>query len=281
MTAVGANRRSRPWIVALACCLAVGLLVPAPTLAGDGTTVFSLDPTELDAEPGEEIEISIVVSAHGDLHGNGIDAAGATVAYDSAVFEAIDVEDGTMLEDGDDVELDASTAVDEEAGTVTIEQERTPSGDGATGNEPIATITFAVAEDAEPTSETIELADASAMLVGDYPQATFERDATVHVDGGDDEEAAEDSDADDTDAEGVTLADDEDGDGDEPSEAENDSGAADDTDGTDDADDASNGSDTDDAGDADDADADSVPGFAVPAAVAALALALWLARRRL
>jgi PGF-CTERM protein len=276
MTATDARcRASAVCLAALACCLAVGLLVPAPVFAGDGTTVFTLDPTELDADPGEEIEIAVVVSAHGDLHGNGIDAAAATLAYDADVFEVTDVEHEAMLEDGDDVEISGSESVDERDGTVTIEQERTPSGDGATGNEPITTVTFAVAEDAEPTTETIELADSSAMLVGDYPQATFERDATVHVDGGDDSGEAN---ADDADTEGVTLADDAEdgtsgtdaGETDDDSE-ENDAGASDDMDDTETG--------ADDTGD-DPNDTDSIPGFTLPATVAGLVLALWLVGRR-
>lgn len=272
MTAV---RTRRALAVTLAAALAVGLLVPAPALAGDSATSFYFESEEIDAEPGETVSLELIASDHGDLHGNGIDALEATLAYESDVFEVVDVEHGPMLAAGDpDAEVEGSSSVDGDAGTVTIEQERTPSGDGATGSDVAATITLAVAEDAQATTETIEIDDASTMLVTGYPQASFEYDGTIHVDGGGGEVADEE---DDNGTDGVTLADEDD-----TGEAENASDAAEDgAEGANGAEDASDagGAENDDGDETGD-DADSVPGFAAPAAVLALAVALWAVRRR-
>ncbi|MDG5820651.1 cohesin domain-containing protein [Natronococcus sp. A-GB7] len=266
---MNADRTRQVIALALAALLAVGVLVPATALAGDNATSFYFDDDEIAAEPGETVELELIASDHGDLHGNGIDELETTLAYESDVFEVVDVEHGPMLAAGDsDAEVEGSSAVDQEAGTVTIEQERTPSGDGATATDVAATIGLAVAEDAEATSETIEVADASTTLVTDYPQASFEYDATIHVDGGDGD-AADDG-ADDAEADGVTLA--EDANGDDDAGADEDSGA-----------DSSDADGADENGTGDDAaDADSAPGFAVPVAVVGLtlALALLVARRR-
>ena len=274
---MNADRTRRALAVALAALLAVGVLLPATALAGDNATSFYFEDDEIAADPGETIELELIASDHGDLHGNGIDELEATLAYENDVFEVVDVEHGPMLAAGDsDAEVEGSSSVDEEAGTVTIEQERTPSGDGATASDVAATLTLAVAEDAEATSETIEIADASTTLVTDYPQASFEYDATIHVDGGDGDVA--DDEADDAETDGVTLADDAE-DSDDDADVDDDSTVdSSDTDGAD-----QNGT-TDDATDdaESSADADSVPGFAVPAAVAGLTLtiALLVARRR-
>ncbi|AGB37474.1 cohesin domain-containing protein [Natronococcus occultus] len=261
---MNADRTRRVLAIALAALLAVGVLVPATTLAGDNATSFYFDDEEIAADPGETVELALIASDHGDLHGNGIDELEATIAYERDVLEVVDVEHGPMLAAGDaDAEVEGSSTVDEDAGTVTVEQERTPSGDGATGSDVAATITVAVAEDADATSEPIEIADASTTLVTDYPQATFEYDATIHVDGGD--EDVEDEDDDGTD--GVTLADEDDA-----GEAEDANGADADENGT-----------TDGAGSGDDtesSDDDSVPGFGAPVAVLGLAVALWAVRRR-
>lgn len=272
-----ADRTRRALAIALAAALAVGLLVPAPALASDSATSFYFESEEIDAEPGETVALELIASDHGDLHGNGIDELEVTLAYESDVFEAVDVEHGPMLAAGDsDAGVEGSSSVDEDAGTVTIEQERTPSGDGATGSDVAATITLAVAEDAAATTETIEIADASTMLVTGYPQASFEYDGTIHVDGGDEDGA--DDEADEAETDGVTLADD-------AEDSNDDDGAGADEDGADDSSDA-DGTDEDgtDDGAADDAEssgeADSAPGFAVPIAVVGLALALLVVRRR-
>lgn len=274
---MNADRTRRSLAVALAALLAVGVLVPATALAGDNATSFYFEDDEIAADPGETVELELIASDHGDLHGNGIDELETTLAYESDVFEVVDVEHGPMLAAGDaDAEVEASSSVDEEAGTISIEQERTPSGDGATTSDVAATITLAVAEDAEATSETIEIADASTTLVTDYPQASFEYDATIHVDGGDRDMA--DDEVDDAETDGVTLA--EDANDDDDAGADKDS--PDDSSETDGADE--NGTADDAADDASPSgDADSVPGFAVPAAVAGLTLtiALLVARRRI
>ncbi|MDG5759413.1 cohesin domain-containing protein [Natronococcus sp. A-GB1] len=272
------DRTRRAFAIVLAALLAVGVLLPATALAGDNATSFYFDDDEIAAEPGETVELELIASDHGDLHGNGIDELEATLAYESDLFEVVDVEHGSMLAAGDsDAEVEGSSSVDEGTGTVTIEQERTPSGDGATASDVAATITLAVAEDAEATSETIEIADASTTLVTDYPQASFEYDATIHVAGGDGDVA--DDEADDAETDGVTLADDvEESNGDDTDADDDSTVDSGDTAGADE-----NGTADDAADDAESSgDADSVPGFAVPAAVAGLTLtiALLVARRR-
>ncbi|MXV64339.1 cohesin domain-containing protein [Natronorubrum sp. JWXQ-INN-674] len=200
----------------VACGLVVGLLVPATVGAGDNATVFSLEPSEIEADAGETVTIDLVASSHGDLAGNGIDELSFTIEYDADAFAVTDVEHGPMLTAGDDdTEVDGSVAIDEDGGAVTVDQERTPSGDGAKSTDTAATLTLTVAEDLSPTTETLEITDAEARLINGNPQASFERDTTVHVEGGapDDEESADD------DPDGITLADDEDGDDEAVTEA--------------------------------------------------------------
>ena len=275
--------------IVLACCLALGLVaVPLPASAGDAVTIVYFEPDEVDADAGETFEIDLVVSDHGDYNGNGIDNLSATVAYDPAVFDVTDVEHGPMLADGNpDADVEGTVDIDDENGTVTVEQERTPSGEGATATETAATLTLAVAEDAEPTTETLEIADAETTLITDYPQRTVERDAEIRVEGGDPDgssgDDASDGDGDETEddgPDGVTLADD----GNE-SETSDDgaAGGADDEgeneDATDGAGDpASEGVETADS--EANSDGDSIPGFAAPAAIAALVAWLGLRARR-
>ena len=287
------TRTVRPSLAALsivlAGCLALGLVaVPIPASAGDAVTIVYFEPDEVDADAGETLEIELVVSDHGDYNGNGIDNLSVTVAYDPAVFDATDVEHGPMLADGNpDADVEGTVDTDDENGTVTIEQERTPSGEGATATETAATLTLAVADDAEPTTETLEITDAETMLVTGYPQSTVERDAEIRVEGGapDDSDDAEagDDDGDGDGPDGVTLADDEDetetsdsSGGDDANESDEDTGDT----GDDLADDGDAGESESASESESDSEDDSVPGFAASAAVVALVAWLGLRVRR-
>ncbi|MWV38228.1 cohesin domain-containing protein [Natrialba sp. INN-245] len=262
----GRSSRARAGVtIGVVCLLGIGLLVPAPVFAGDNTTLFFFEETEIDADPGETIELELVVSDHGDYNANGIDELGFELSYDPDVFTVTELEHGSMLTAGDsDVEVVGTSEIDGDTGTIIVEQERDPSGDGARATETAVTITLEVAEDAEPTTETIEISDAFATLVTDYPQAVIERDATVSVDGGagpaDDESAGTDG------PDGVTFADEE------TSDAPSDSSADDAGTGT--VADPGEGSSDESADDA--ATEDSIPGFVGAAAVLSIAVALML-----
>ena len=190
MTGSTSARRSIVLVALCVCTLAVGAAVPMTVGAGDNATIFYFEPSETEADAGETVTLELIASTHGDYVGDGIDRLSATVAYDPDVFSVADVEHGPMLAAGDsDAEVDGAVEIDDEAGTVAIDQERTPSGDGARATETAATITLEVDEDAPSTNETLEITDASALLISDYPQAVVDREATITVtetSGGDD-----------------------------------------------------------------------------------------------
>ncbi|SDK17886.1 PGF-CTERM sorting domain-containing protein [Natronorubrum texcoconense] len=217
MTEPPTPRRTAALAVIVACALVGVLLAPVVVTAGDNATTFQFDPHELEAEPGETVTLDLVASTHGGYGGEGIDQLSMDLAYDSDALTVTDVEHGPMLAaenggadangsangdvtNGDDATdgggsatVDGSVDIDDEHGTVTIEQQREPSSDGAIGTDTAATITLEVAEDA-PSTTTLEITDAEATLVTGYPQASLERDATITIgDGGE-----SDADGDDT-----------------------------------------------------------------------------------
>ncbi|RQG90354.1 cohesin domain-containing protein [Natrarchaeobius halalkaliphilus] len=264
-------------LVVVLCGLAFGAVVPAPVIAGDSVTIIYVEESEIDADPGETIALEVMVSDHGDYDANGLGELSFDLTYDTDVFTATEVEHRSMLAAGDsDAEVIGSATIDDETGAVTIEQEREPPGDGAVATEPAATVTLEVAEDAPPTTETIGLTDGSAILVTDYPQSVFERDATVHVDGGDEESDGSGGEHDDADEpEGVTLADDaavEDGDGTDGAE-EADGSSANNGDASDETDDSDGETAAPSSGDDSTSD-DPIPGFAIPAAIVGITAAI-------
>ncbi|ELY62266.1 cohesin domain-containing protein [Natronolimnohabitans innermongolicus] len=171
--------------VALAGVLVVGLAGSAAAM--DSTMTLRFDPSDLEAENGDEVTIDLVASTHGNLVGNGIVALESTIEYDSDVLTVTDVEHGPMLAAGDDdAEVDGTEEIDDEAGAVTIEQERVPEGDGAKATETAATLTFEVADDAPSTNETLEITDSSAMYPSGYSLNAIEREGSIEIDGTDD-----------------------------------------------------------------------------------------------
>ncbi|NUC72121.1 hypothetical protein HTZ84_07330 [Haloterrigena sp. SYSU A558-1] len=183
---------------ALAAVVACGLLlaplafVPAPAGAIDSATLlyfdsegFNDDTTEIDVAAGETVTLDLVASTHGNPAGNGISGLSYAIEYDPDVLTVTDVRQGPMLAGGEggNATVDGDVEIDDEAGVITVEQERTPPGNGATGTGPTATITLEVSEDAPTTDEPLAIADDSAMFPSGYPVDPVERNATLVVDG--------------------------------------------------------------------------------------------------
>ncbi|MFC4987438.1 cohesin domain-containing protein [Saliphagus infecundisoli] len=185
-------------VVAAALVLASG-----GALAGDNVALFAFEPTEIEADPGEEVTVEIVMTSHGGYGGEGVGTVAFALDYDPDVLSVTDLEAGPWLE-GDGVEVAVDREVDEERGEVRLNQSREPAGEGVTGTAPIATATLEVREDAEATNATLTVTGSSVELVDGNPQSTMVRDAVVVVDGG---EPTDGGDGEDADPEGVTLAD--------------------------------------------------------------------------
>ena len=208
----------------LAWCLLVGVAALAgplagPTTAGDNAAIFNLEPEEIEADPGETVELDVVVSSHGSLHGYGLSEVAFEVRYDPEVVSNATVEHETWLADGggsaEEAEINGSAEVDETAGLVSVTQERESADDGITGHGSVATISLSIDEDADPTNLKVAFESGSAILSTGDPQTVWDNEATVFVDGGVDEVGDEQGGID-----GVTLADDADLSGDDEGGAE-------------------------------------------------------------
>ncbi len=203
-------------VAAILAGLVVCTLFVAPVSAGDSITIFYFEPTEVEAEPGEEVTLELLVSDHGDYAGAGLGDLGFVVNYDPELVTVTDVESHEWL-GNDSAEPDVESTVDsnESAGTVSLEETREPAGEGTVGNEPAVSITLEVPANAAPSTATLSITDAEAIGVSGYPQGTVERSADILIDGGEEEsefgsESNETGTADTNgdEPEGVTLAED-------------------------------------------------------------------------
>ena len=198
--------------IVLACCLLLGAgalaspLFASSASAGDQPAVFTIEPEEVETDPGETVELDVVVYNHGPLHGQGLSEISFDVRYDPGTISDVTVEHDEWLLDGDeDAELDTSSEVDGNAGLISVEHEREPAGTGVLGDGAVATLSLTVAEDADSTTLELAFEDTSAIIPSGTPHYVWDHEATVHV--GD---AVGDTGSESDDVDGVTLGDDAD-----------------------------------------------------------------------
>ncbi|MCU4741687.1 cohesin domain-containing protein [Natronoglomus mannanivorans] len=259
-------------VTSVIVCLAVGLLLtgaiaPAAS-AGDTVALFSFDPDEIEADPGDTVTVDVVLSAHEGYGGAGVNEISFGVEYDPDVLTVSDIERAHWLEgetaeakaESDETTIDVTTDIDDESGLASITQVRESESDGdddagSAGTGPVATVTFEVSEDAQPTTAELTIVNSEVELTSDYQQGTMVRDGEILVDGGGDSETEAETD---DDPDGITLADDGSGTNDGNSSSETDEG-------------------NDDSDDDEDED-EAIPGFGPLVAIGALVTAVVVRR---
>ncbi len=170
-------------LLVVLCLLAIGLTA-MPTAAGDGVSVITITPEEPTAEPGETLELELRLDSHG-APGAGVEEVVLDIEYDSEYVTVIDVESaGWFEQDGEDLDIETTYDIDDEAGVVRFTETRTPGGDGTTGAAPLATLTIAVDDDA-PTNKTADFnaagGDSAIWLSNGFAQRAASRIGTLTV----------------------------------------------------------------------------------------------------
>ncbi|MFC7215481.1 cohesin domain-containing protein [Saliphagus sp. GCM10025334] len=151
--------------------------------AGDAVATISPTPYEVEAQPGEEIEIDVVMRSQG-AHGEGVASYELIGQYHPNYLEVTDVEAGDWLEQGEETEIREERVIANEAGTAILEQRRDPAAGGATGQARVATITLEVAEDAPAAQTTLSFGNSEVYLEREFPLAVHDREVTISIDGG-------------------------------------------------------------------------------------------------
>lgn len=227
-------------LVLLAGMATVGAVGTAA--GGDSPTILEVDPKTAEAPPGETIHVGVVLTSDGGYGDDGVERIEFELEYDPDVVTVEEVHHGPWMEQGNETEIVTDHAIDDEAGTVRVEQARDPAEGGATGHDRLATLTVTTAEDADGETSPLNFTETDTELTSQWSVDPYTNDGSVVVD---------------SDADVVEASPPETDDGAEDAEAAGDG----DDDGTDD-------------------EADTVPGFGVAGALAAAALALVVAVRR-
>lgn len=249
-------------VVVVATLLVVGLAAAGPlagtVAAGDAPEVIEFEDDEIAAEPGEEIEVDVLLRADGRTTTDAVERIEFRLDYQPDHLEVVELRPGPFLEQGEETTVESEAFHDDELGIAELHMWRDPVAGGVEGEARLATVVLAVAEDAPPSTIVVDTENTAIELTEEWNAFVFSGDLEVHVDGG-----------------GEVLEPDLDVDSDEEErEALEDDGDSDPAD-TDDADDDG---DADDAGTGDDGNADTLAPVLVT--VTALAVVLLLARHR-
>ncbi|RZH66409.1 cohesin domain-containing protein [Natrinema altunense] len=157
--------------------------VAGTVAAIDQVAIVSPDRTQIEAAPGETVEIDVTLRSQGGHGGGGIDAVTLVTQYHPDYLEIEGVDRGSWLE-GPDATIRTAETLADERGTALLEQRREPAGDGATGAGTVATLTVRVAEDAPAGTTTLSFDESAVETTGDWPIAVVDDAATIAIDGG-------------------------------------------------------------------------------------------------
>ncbi|MFP8952119.1 cohesin domain-containing protein [Natrialbaceae archaeon A-arb3/5] len=187
------DRTGRSIGIGLAVVVLCGLLVGGATgvaVAGDQVAIISVDPGTVEASPGETVEFDVALRSDGGHGDEGIEAVTIVAQYHPDHVSVDAVEHGPWLEAGEETEIRTASGTAHEDGTAIQEQWREPVAGGATGTGTVATVTATVDEDA-PTGETAIAFDESEVdLESDWPMPVVADEATVQINGSEDELAS-------------------------------------------------------------------------------------------
>lgn len=197
-------------VVALCISIVGGMAMVSPAAGADNPALLNFEPREIDAEPGESVEVDIQLQAAPSYDDDGVVWFEYTVGYDEDILTATDVTIGPWMDQEEPTDVTTETDIDEAAGNVMVYQERDPPAGGVsdTGETSTATITFEAADDAPAADAILVFTDAEAHML-EYPLPVLTtRDATVAIDGGGEERSPIDDRRQDGNP-SVTLADDQ------------------------------------------------------------------------
>lgn len=223
-------------VVVVATLLAAGLVAAGPlagtAAAGDAPEVIEFEDDEIEAEPGEEIEVDVLLRADGRTTTDAVERIEFRLDYQPDHLEVVELQPGPFLELGEETTVESEAFHDDEQGVAELHMWRDPVAGGAEGDGQLATVVLEVDEDAPTSTIVVDTENTEIELTEEWPPFVFSGDLEVHVDGGGDvlEPDLEDDAPDEDDRE--TLEDDSDGTDDETT-ADGDDGSADE-DGTDD-----------------------------------------------
>lgn len=150
---------------------------------GDGSILLYPETEEQTVEPGESVEIPVIVSHHGTTFGEGLENVTLVAEYDDSVLTLQDAEPAGWFETGDSTG-EIRTETDHNPGQVVLEQRVEPADGGVIATAQFATLQFEVAEDPSVDRTEIDLQQSGVVIAGGLPSPVFETNAQLIIESG-------------------------------------------------------------------------------------------------
>lgn len=166
-------------VLAVALCLGAGAVS-----AGDKVAIFGFEPDESAVDPGETVELDVVLDSDGS-HEAGLYKVETRLDYPPSHVEVVDVEAGEWFQQDGAIDMAVTTQVDNDAGVAKIDQRIRDPDNGVTGQASVATVTLRVHEDVNSSTVHVVADESDALVVASaYPLPVIAQEAELDVAGG-------------------------------------------------------------------------------------------------
>lgn len=170
----------------LAGVLLSGFLVFASlgAIAGDQSVSVGFDPESTSAQPGETVELSVVVSTDGGHGDEGIESSTLRLEYPGEHLDIVGIEPGPFMQQSS-ATLEVERRSNDSLGVVEFDQTLVDARNGVSGTEFLAHVTFEVDGNAPPSALEVR-PDGSEfdLAVTEFPLPVFEQSGEIVVNGG-------------------------------------------------------------------------------------------------
>lgn len=161
----------------------------AALAADGGSVVLGIEPDEAAGDPGETVTVDLTINTQGNLIGDGVNHYEFTLVYHPAYLTVTDVEHSDYIEA---TGYEAEVTEERETGELHISHRIADREEGVRGSGIVATVTFEVAETADPADVRLEYVDPAGTYIGDHPAPTYTYEGLIAIDGGGEEVTYED-----------------------------------------------------------------------------------------
>lgn len=171
----------------IGCVLLCSAAFVGIAAAGDAPEVLEFESEEIEAAPGDRIEIDVLLRADGRTDSDAVERVDFRVDYPPEHLEVVELRPGPFIELEADTTVHSESFYDRDRGVGELQMWRDPVEGGVVGDARLATVVVEVDEDAPPSSVVLSTENTRIELTEEWPAFVYAGDVTVHVDGGGEE----------------------------------------------------------------------------------------------
>jgi hypothetical protein len=165
-------------LVGVVLVVAVSLCVAGPASAHIPTLIYTQQEA-VTSNPGETIELNVVIEDNGGYEGSGVERIEFIATYDTEYVRVVDVEPAGWLDQGRQTSVYTNVSVDNTAGRVNVTEWREPPRQGVVGQSRFVTLTLQIASDAPANNTEIAYHDSDVTHVNGWFVKKYVTNTTI------------------------------------------------------------------------------------------------------